>query len=162
MPLREVHIHANWRIQSNNPCTAVMQHYVKLLWPLVIIINTQTFKQPQLTKKPSRNIHVHRLGQNRGDMEIQREIYRDCPSAGEPARWLITCIWFSSGANMLTSAFPRLKCTKHLCYTMHNSCFSLSRICTHSQSLYSTIQHSTKSTKFNKNAPIWGCTNHFS
>jgi len=34
-----VHIDATWRIRLNHPCAAAMRPYVKLLWPLVIIIN---------------------------------------------------------------------------------------------------------------------------
>jgi len=50
------------------------------------------------------------------------QTYRDCPSAGEPVRWSMTCIWVSSGANIPTSALPRLKWTKHLnVETMHSS-----------------------------------------
>jgi len=33
-----VHIGATWRIRLNRPCAAAMRPYVKLLWPLVIIV----------------------------------------------------------------------------------------------------------------------------
>ena len=41
-----VHIGATWQIRLNRPCAAAMRHYVKLLWPLVLIV-LKPFRLPR-------------------------------------------------------------------------------------------------------------------